>query len=174
MAAARRHRAYTARSAHTCRPHAMTPAPCPTDAASARLVLGIGLRASAQAAALHALWQRAQALLPALTPAAVQAVATLPHRAAHPALARWRAECGLGRAHTVAVPPQMLAAQPTHTASPQSLARYGCGSVAEACALWAAAGTQGHACLLLPRLVAACGSATLAVATPSSLQGLCP
>ncbi|WP_347484719.1 cobalamin biosynthesis protein [Vandammella animalimorsus] len=150
----------------------MMPAPCPPDVAPARLVLGVGLRASAQAAALHALWQRAQALLPTLTPTAVQAVAALPHRATHPALAQWLAECGLGRAHTVAVPPQMLAAQPTHTASPQSLARYGCGSVAEACALWAAAGTQGRSSLLLPRLVAACGSATLAVAIPSGLSRL--
>ncbi|MDO4725005.1 MAG: cobalamin biosynthesis protein, partial [Comamonadaceae bacterium] len=133
---------------------------------------GIGLRASAQAAALHALWQQAQAQLPLLTPSAVQAVATLPHRLAHPALVQWLAQCGLGRVHAVAAPPRMLAAQPTHTASPQSLARYGCGSVAEACALWAAASAGGRASLLLPRLAAACGSATLAVATPSGLSRL--
>lgn len=120
------------------------------------VVLGIGLRAQADAAALQALWQQAQAD----GSATFCAVALLDTKATHPALAQWLHGAAPGAA-VIAVPAGALPAQPVHTQSPRLQARYGTGSVAEAAALSAAGpGAQ----LLQPRRVADDGSATLAVA----------
>ncbi|CAN7721555.1 cobalamin biosynthesis protein [Acidovorax sp. LjRoot66] len=121
------------------------------------LVVGVGLRAQATPAALQALWLRAQALLPGQADCFC-AVAVLQGKATHPALADW---LGLASAPVLAVPVEPMRHQPVATQSPRLQARYGTGSVAEAAAL-AAAGP--HAQLLVPRLVAEDGSATLAVA----------
>lgn len=127
------------------------------------ITLGLGLRARATAATLQALWQHAQSLLP--SPRHLSCIATLPRHQPHPALRQWLADCH-PTLPLLAAPPQALPAQPTHSQSPQALARYGCGSVAEACALWAARQMHPAATpqLLLPRLIAPDGSATLAVA----------
>lgn len=129
------------------------------------LVVGVGLRAQATPAALQALWLRAQALLPGQADCFC-AVAVLQGKATHPALADW---LGLASAPVLAVPVEPMRHQPVVTQSPRLQARYGTGSVAEAAAL-AAAGP--HAQLLVPRLVAEDGSATLAVARrrPSPLD----
>ena len=120
------------------------------------VVLGIGLRAQADAAALRALWQQAQAE----GRDAFCAVALLDTKAAHPALAEWLRGAAPGAA-VIAVPADALPGQPVHTQSPRLQARYGTGSVAEAAALSAAGpGAQ----LLQTRRVAEDGSATLAVA----------
>ncbi|CAN7144397.1 cobalamin biosynthesis protein [Acidovorax sp. LjRoot118] len=121
------------------------------------LVVGVGLRAQATPAALQALWLRAQALLPGQADCFC-AVAVLQGKATHPALADW---LGLASAPVLAVPVEPMRHQPVVTQSPRLQARYGTGSVAEAAAL-AAAGPQAQ--LLVPRLVAEDGSATLAVA----------
>lgn len=121
------------------------------------LVLGVGLRAHATAAALRGLWQQARALLPAPVDGFC-ALAVLEGKEQHPALAGW---LGPAPAPVLAVPLEALRQQPVATQSPRLQARYGTGSVAEAAAL-AAAGPQAQ--LLLPRRVAADGSATLAVA----------
>lgn len=119
------------------------------------LVVGVGLRAHATPATLQTLWEQAQALLPGQA-ACFCAVAVLHGKAGHPALAGW-----LGPSALLAVPVEQMRGQPVATRSPNLQARYGTGSVAEAAAL-AAAGPQAQ--LLLPRLVAGDGSATLAVA----------
>jgi len=131
-------------------------------------VVGVGLRAHAQPAALHALWAQAQALLRGDVAWAADevrpcAVAVLDTKAAHPALAAWLSGIA-GSALPVsvlAIPASNLAGQPVATQSPRLQARYGTGSVAEAAAL-SAAGPQAE--LAVPRLVAFDGSATLAVA----------
>jgi cobalt-precorrin 5A hydrolase len=122
------------------------------------LVLGIGLRAQARASDVQALWLRAQAALPALQ--RFCAMAVLQGKEQHPALGAWRAALPFDTA-LVAVPAQDLPGQPVATQSPRLLARYGTGSVAEAVALRAAGPASA---LLLPRLVADDGSATLAAA----------
>ncbi|KQO22324.1 hypothetical protein ASF11_07600 [Acidovorax sp. Leaf76] len=131
-------------------------------------VVGVGLRAHAQPAALHALWAQAQALLRGDVVWAADdlrpcAVAVLDTKAEHPALAAWLSGIA-GSAPPVpvrAIPAADLAGQPVATQSPRLQARYGTGSVAEAAALSAAG---PGAALAVPRLVAADGSATLAVA----------
>lgn len=133
------------------------------------LVVGVGLRAQATPATLQALWLQAQALLPGQAPGQADcfcAVAVLQGKARHPALADW---LGLAPAPVLAVPVEPMRHQPVATQSPRLQARYGTGSVAEAAAL-AAAGPQAQ--LLVPRLVAEDGSATLAVARrrPSPLD----
>ena len=129
------------------------------------LVVGVGLRAQATPANLQALWLQAQALLPGQADCFC-AVAVLQGKAQHPALADW---LGLASAPVLAVPVEPMRHQPVATQSPRLQARYGTGSVAEAAAL-AAAGPQAQ--LLVPRLVAEDGSATLAVARrrPSPLD----
>lgn len=129
------------------------------------LVVGVGLRAQAKPATLQALWLQAQALLPGQADCFC-AVAVLQGKAQHPALADW---LGLAPAPVLAVPVEPMRHQPVATQSPRLQARYGTGSVAEAAAL-AAAGPQAQ--LLVPRLVAEDGSATLAVARrrPSPLD----
>ena len=125
------------------------------------LVVGVGLRAQATPATLQALWLQAQALLPGQAPGQADcfcAVAVLQGKVRHPALADW---LGLAPAPVLAVPVEQMRHQPVATQSPRLQARYGTGSVAEAAAL-AAAGPQAQ--LLVPRLVAEDGSATLAVA----------
>ncbi|WP_370680918.1 cobalamin biosynthesis protein [Comamonas sp. GB3 AK4-5] len=122
------------------------------------LVLGLGLRAQAQASDVQALWLRAQTALPALQ--RFCAVAVLQGKEQHPALREWRAAL-LFDTTLVAVPAQDLPGQPVATQSARLLARYGTGSVAEAVAL-SAAGPAST--LLLPRMVADDGGATLAAA----------
>lgn len=144
------------------------PSAIPSDSGHVCTVVGLGLRAHAQPAALHALWMQARGLLqdqaalslPASPPCAV---AVLDTKAEHPALATWlSAIAGNARAVPVLpVPADRMAGQSVATQSPRLQARYGTGSVAEAAALWAA-GPLAE--LAVQRLVAADGSATLAVA----------
>lgn len=173
----------------------------PGHTAALRITLGVGLCAQARADDVHTLWQQArQALCHALHQARLQpddsaaapmahqlhivTLAALAHKCGHPALRHWLADAQDWHAHQpprlLAVPVTELPAQPVHTRSAHMLARYGSGSVAEACALWAAAllgqaipPTHGppasaaqppRARLLLPRIVAANRRATLAVA----------
>jgi len=125
------------------------------------VVLGVGLRALAQPAALQALWRQAQDHLPeSIEPTGFCAVAVLDRKADHAALAQWL-QAQPGDAPVLPVAAEALPAQAVHTQSPRLQARYGTGSVAEAAAL-SAAGPRAE--LLLPRLVAEDGSATLAVA----------
>lgn len=140
-------------------------------------VVGIGLRAQAQPGALQALWQQAQGLLPRTMPLnatgpAICAIAVLDSKAQHPALMAWLATLSHAfdtsdtsgastRAQLMPVSADHMAGQPVATQSARLQARYGTGSVAEAAALCAAG---SHATLAVPRLVAADGSATLAVA----------
>ncbi|WP_238945375.1 cobalamin biosynthesis protein [Allofranklinella schreckenbergeri] len=183
-----------------------TPSP-PGHATALRITLGVGLRAQARADDVHTLWQQArQALCHALQQASpphsagegegegaaaplmhqlhIVTLAALTHKCGHPALRHWLADAQDWHApqppRLLAVPVTELPAQPVHTRSAHMLARYGSGSVAEACALWAAAllgqaipPTHGppasaaqppRARLLLPRIVAANRRATLAVA----------
>lgn len=123
-------------------------------------VLGVGLRTCAPATALQALWQQAQQRLGFGGAAPLCTVAVLQGKEQHPALHAWLATALPGLC-VQAVPLALLAAQPVHTQSARLQERYDTGCVAEAVAL-AAAGSGAQ--LLLPRLVAPDGSATLAVA----------
>ncbi|RRD39328.1 hypothetical protein EII18_12370 [Comamonadaceae bacterium OH3737_COT-264] len=140
-----------------------------------------------------ALAQQEGAAAPLLHQLHIVTLAALTHKCGHPALRQWLADAQDWHApqppRLLAVPVTELPAQPVHTRSAHMLARYGSGSVAEACALWAAAllgkaAPQTHeapppppsaqslhnaaqpprARLLLPRIVAANRRATLAVA----------
>ena len=126
------------------------------------LVIGIGLRASATAQGLQALWLQAADRLacPSFAAAAV-----LQTKAAHPALQRWLERLPFNAA-LLPMAPAQLPGQPVTTHSARLLARYGTGSVAEAVAL-AAAGPG--ATLILPRLVSQDGCATLAAALANDL-----
>ena len=142
------------------------PSAIPSDSGHVCTVVGLGLRVHAQPAALQALWMQARGLLQskaALPASHPCAVAVLDTKAEHPALAAWlSAIAGNARAVPVLpVPADRMAGQSVATQSPRLLARYSTGSVAEAAAL-CAAGPQAQ--LAVPRLVAADGSATLAVA----------
>ena len=142
------------------------PSAIPSDSGHVCTVVGLGLRAHAQPAALQALWMQARGLLQskaALPASAPCAVAVLDTKAEHPALAAWlSAIAGNARAVPVLpVPADRMAGQSVATQSPRLLARYGTGSVAEAAAL-SAAGPLAE--LAVQRLVASDGSATLAVA----------
>ena len=146
------------------------------------LVAGLGLRATARADHLQALWQQAcdwlvqQPDWPAGLVPTVTTLAVLAHKAGHPALQAWRAQLPWAT-RLLALPPVQLAGQPVPTQSARLLARYGTGSVAEALAL-AACGQYAHDAqgvrLLLPRIIAVDGSATLAIACsiPSKSQGV--
>lgn len=130
------------------------------------LVAGLGLRATARADHLQALWQQAcdwlvqQPAWPAGLAPTVTTLAVLAHKADHPALQAWRAQLPWAT-RLLALPPAQLAGQPVPTQSARLLARYGTGSVAEAAAL---AGAGPGARLCRPRWVAADGCATLALA----------
>lgn len=130
------------------------------------LVAGLGLRATARADHLQALWQQAcdwlvqQPDWPVGQAPAVTTLAVLAHKADHPALQAWRAQLPWAT-RLLALPPAQLAGQPVPTQSVRLLARYGTGSVAEAAALIAAG---PGARLWRPRWVAADGCATLALA----------
>ena len=130
------------------------------------LVAGLGLRATARADHLQALWQQAcdwlvqQPAWPAGLAPTVTTLAVLAHKAGHPALQAWRAQLPWAT-RMLALPPVQLAGQPVPTQSVRLLARYGTGSVAEAAAL-VAAGPGAR--LWRPRWVAADGCATLALA----------
>lgn len=135
------------------------------DETHACTVVGVGLRALAQPAALQALWQQAQTSLQGQATAGhFCAVAVLDAKAGHPALATWLSDIAGKTTPSIpvlAMPAALLAEQPVPTQSPRLQARYGSGSVAEAAAL-SAAGPHAH--LIVPRIVAQDGSATLAVA----------
>lgn len=122
------------------------------------VVLGLGLRAQAQAADLQALWLQARQQQPALENFC--AIAVLQGKEQRPALQQWAARLPFAVA-MLAVAEEALPAQAVVTQSPRLLARYGTGSVAEAVALSAAAPAPR---LLLTRLVAGDGNATLAAA----------
>lgn len=130
------------------------------------LVAGLGLRATARADHLQALWQQAcdwlvqQPDWPTGQAPTVTTLAVLTHKAGHPALQAWRAQLPFAT-RLLALPPAQLAGQPVPTQSTRLLARYGTGSVAEAAAL---AGAGPGARLWRPRWVAADGCATLALA----------
>lgn len=122
------------------------------------VVLGIGMRAQAKAAALQSLWIQAGLGLPALT--RFCAVAVLDGKEGSPALGEWVTQLPF---HVAILPvaAHALPGQPVVTRSERLLRRYGTGSVAEAVALSAAAPAPT---LLLSRRVADDGSATLAAA----------
>ena len=155
----------------------MTQQPATPHTDHACVVLGVGQRAPADAAALQTLWQQVRDQSSTSTSTSTSspahtslqagglqpnfcAVALLDSKAAHPALARWLLDAA-PHAAVIAVAPTDLPAQAVQTHSPRLQALYGTGSVAEAAAL-AAAGP--HAQLVAPRVVAGDGSATLAVA----------
>lgn len=111
-------------------------------------VAGIGLRSTASLETLQTLLARA---------GAVEALATLADKAEHPAL------LALARAASLpirALPREALAGLATQTRSCRIEQGFGTGSVAEACAL-AAAGPGAR--LVLPRITAQDGTATIAV-----------
>lgn len=142
---------------------------------TAALVCGLGLRACASLASLQALWQRAQAEISGAASAS-HTVAVLAGKEHHPALLAWL-ETWNQQPLLWALPACSLQGQAVITQSPRLLARYGTGSVAEALAL-AACGQYAHDAqgvrLLLPRIIAVDGSATLAIACsiPSKSQGV--
>lgn len=113
-------------------------------------VVGLGLRAAATAESLKELLQRLQATpdLPLAVPA---------FREGHPAVLDLRQQ---GR-RIIPMPEAALNGVRTPTCSPRILARYGTGSIAEACAL-VAAGPAAR--IILPRVVSADGRATAALA----------
>lgn len=137
--------------------HGAGPQPQIPHGQTARIVLGLGLRASATSHSLQGLWLQASQRLacPAFAAAAV-----LQAKAAHPALQDWLAQLPF-EALLVPIAPAQLPGQAVATHSARLQARYGTGSVAEAAAL-AAAGPS--ATLILPRLVSQDGCATLAAA----------
>lgn len=119
----------------------------------AATIAGIGLRAAATTEDL------AEALAQALH--APDALAVPADKADHPALAPLAARLPLR-----AVPVHALALQKTDTNQTHAVARYGAGSVAEACAL-AAAGPGAR--LIQPRIICAGGRVTLALATTGEI-----
>ncbi len=133
-------------------------------------VLGMGLRAQAQSADLQSLWMRAQSALPSLENFC--AVAVLEGKEQRPALVDWMADLPFNAA-LIAVPQNALPQQAVITQSARLMERYGTGSVSEAVAL-SAAGPSPE--LLLPRMVADDGSATLAAALrhrPAGIEVYC-
>lgn len=114
------------------------------------MIAGIGLRGSATVDDLHELL--------ALAPARPQALATLSDKAAHPALLALCAATGL-ILHPI--PRAALAGIPTLTQSLAQIARFGTGSLAEACALHAAG---PGAALCGARQIARSARATMAFA----------
>jgi cobalt-precorrin 5A hydrolase len=120
-------------------------------------VAGLGFRAAATQADLA---QAVQAALAATGGARLDALATIPRKASAPALRALAAAMGLP-VHAVEV-----AGQDTPTRSARLLAGFATGSVAEAAAL-AAVGLGAR--LIVPRVMAANGMATAAIAETSSL-----
>ena len=118
-------------------------------------VAGLGFRASAGLADLRA------AL--ALTGARPDALASITAKARAPALKQLAREMGLP---LFALDETEIAGEQTLTCSPRIKARFGTGSLAEACALVAA--RKGHpgaqSRLITPRFVTADGQATAAIA----------
>ncbi|WP_041527157.1 cobalamin biosynthesis protein [Paracoccus aminophilus] len=114
------------------------------------LFAGIGLREAALPDDLRDLL--------ALAPAPLAGLATLAEKARHPALAALCRETGLPLREIARAD---LAAVPTLTRSPGQIARFGTGSLAEACALLAAG---PGARLTGPRQIAHSGRATIAFA----------
>lgn len=113
-------------------------------------VAGIGFRRAAPLTALRAALE--------LCGTHPQALATLDRKAAAPQIVQLAAELGLP---LLPVPEVALTAQPTLTQSPDQIARFATGSLAEAAAL-AAAGPGAR--LLAPRVISPCGMATAAIA----------
>lgn len=118
--------------------------------AAARLFAGIGLRATASLDDLTALL--------ALAPAPLAGLATLADKAAHPAITGLLHQTGLPLTEITRA---ALAGISTPTRSPDQIARFATGSLAEACALLAAG---RNARLTGRRILAANGLATIAFA----------
>lgn len=121
-------------------------------------VVGLGLRAAATLASLEELFQRLQVSpdLPLAVPA---------FRESHPAVLDLRQR---GR-RIIPLPEAALNGVRTPTRSLRILARYGTGSIAEACAI-VAAGPGAR--IIVPRVVSADGCATAALAR--SDESPCP
>ncbi|MEP2714962.1 cobalamin biosynthesis protein [Pseudophaeobacter sp.] len=119
-------------------------------------VAGFGFRSAATLADLRV----ALKLLGEVRP---DALASLAEKAAQPALKELAQELALP---LIALMPNDIAAEQTLTCSPRIKARFGTGSVAEACALVAARqGSPGaRSRLIAPRSVTADGMATAALA----------
>ncbi|MBV0892716.1 cobalamin biosynthesis protein [Paracoccus sp. Z118] len=113
-------------------------------------VVGLGFRARASLGSIEELFRRLQ-VIPALT------LALPEFREEHPVVHELQA---LGFRVTL-VPEAALNGLSTFTRSPRILARYGTGSLAEACAL-VAAGPAAR--LVLPRVMSADRCATAALA----------
>lgn len=125
------------------------------------IVLGIGLRQQAQSQTLQSLWEQVQIRLQGrMDGTHFCVVAVLDSKAEHPALSAWL-QTIQPTAQIISVSPQQMSGQAVQTQSTRLLASYGTGSVAEAAALFAAGPA---AQLLLPRIVAEDGTATMAVA----------
>ncbi len=119
------------------------------------MIAGIGLREQASLEDLEALL--------ALAPAPLTGLATLALKITHPALIALRRDTGLP---LYAVARADLAGIPTLTNSPDQIARFATGSLAEACALFAAG---PGARLTAPRQISPSGRATIAFATRNPL-----
>lgn len=118
-------------------------------------VVGLGLRAAATLEGVQDLFRRLQ-VMPPLT------LAVPAFRQVHPVVAALQA-AGF---RLVPIPEAMLLGVITLTRSPLILARFGTGSLAEACALVAAgSGAQ----LVQPRVISADGCATAALAQSERL-----
>ncbi|MDK3018415.1 cobalamin biosynthesis protein [Pseudodonghicola flavimaris] len=113
-------------------------------------VAGIGFRAGAPVAALRAALD--------LAGGAVEALATLDRKADAPQIRALAAERGLP---VLSMTEATLGLQITLTQSPNQIARFGTGSLAEAAAL-AAAGPGAR--LTGSRVISPCGMATAAIA----------
>ena len=113
-------------------------------------VVGLGLRAAAELEGVQDLFRRLQ-VMPPLT------LAVPAFRQTHPVVA------GLEAAgfRLVPIPEAMLLGVSTPTRSPRILARFGTGSLAEACAIIAAG---SGARLVEPRVISADGCVTAALA----------
>lgn len=113
-------------------------------------IVGLGLRTGASLASLEGLFHGLQVTtdLPLAIPV---------FRQSHPAIQQLQM-----RGHSIIpIPEAALRCASTPTRSPRILARYGAGSIAEACAL-VAAGPAAR--IILPRVVSADGCATAAIA----------
>lgn len=113
-------------------------------------VVGLGLRAAAELEGVQDLFRRLQ-VMPPLT------LAVPAFRQTHPVVASLQA-AGF---RLVLIPEEMLLGVSTPTRSPRILARFGTGSLAEACAIIAAG---PGARLVEPRVISADGCVTAALA----------
>ena len=113
-------------------------------------VVGLGLRAAATLEGVHELFRQLQVM-------SASTLAVPAFRQAHPLVAGLQA-AGF---RLVLIPEEMLLGVSTPTRSPRILARFGTGSLAEACAIIAAG---PGARLVEPRVISADGCVTAALA----------